>query len=539
MRFAVLILAFGLLCTPAHAQREVAAVVSADAVMRGLRAQHEAAIILDRRLADEREARLIEQQATALRNARQRSDAGLAGARAELEQARAAYAQLVSNVALRDSASRVEIEAYRAEAQNLVQTASPELLDAYQRFADGDRRTAWPVIEALTQASVRATTAAANARSAAIVRNAAQARETMRLNGEATIADVVALWNEAARLDPGDYNTQVQRAELLWRGSDIPHAVEAGQAALAAARTPRERVAAHMVLRRALLRWGDFEGVRTHIREALPLARDDWRDNPTDINAAHALHQVLFFASIAPRASSTDSEPLFQVSRRDYIEEALQVTRQALILAPDDAGVLNDLSYDLAGVGRELQGEDNERAETYLNESLTMAERNVSLHPSRPDVLDVLGEAHSQLGYFHQRINDTLARQHFSAWLSINRQLVRIDPGNGSFQDYLCNSLQRMAELSDADEAFGYLLECMAISQQLAEADPTNNIYTSMARSALDDVNRRDVSPSGWREIIAQFERRAAHEALTDVEQRQLTYARQRLAAQGTPQTSP
>lgn len=183
-------------------------------VARGLEAQYQAALIRERRLADDRELRLIAQYETELRAARARYDQGEAGAQAELAVARERFAAEVANIALRESSLRAELAAYRAEAQGLAQRATPELLDAYQRFADGDRVGAWPVIEALTQAQVRATMAAAGARAAVAVRDAAQARETMRLFGEAGAADVLTLWDQAAALDPGDFETQIYRARL-------------------------------------------------------------------------------------------------------------------------------------------------------------------------------------------------------------------------------------------------------------------------------------------------------------------------------------
>lgn len=176
--------------------------------------------------------------------ARRLADRRVAGALAELEKTRADYARLVESIALRDASSRAEIEAYRAEAQGLAAQATPELLEAYQRFADGDRVDAWPVIEARTQAQVRATMAVAGARAAVGVRNAALAREIMRINGEATTTDVLALWDQAAALDPSDFGTHIYRARLALPLGETAKALEAANLALQAARNPRERTVA-------------------------------------------------------------------------------------------------------------------------------------------------------------------------------------------------------------------------------------------------------------------------------------------------------
>ncbi len=155
----------------ASAQPTVAATqVSAESTIRGLEAQYQASLIRERRLADDREQRLIAEAEARLTRARAAADAAQGDARAvqaELEAARAAYADLVSSIAQRDAAARAEIDAYKNEAAEMVARANPEKLAALQRFADGDRVGAWPVIEEITQRSVRARLAAADAAAAA------------------------------------------------------------------------------------------------------------------------------------------------------------------------------------------------------------------------------------------------------------------------------------------------------------------------------------------------------------------------------------
>ena len=141
-----------------------------DAVVRGLEAQYQAALIRERRLADDREQRLIADAEARLSRARAAADAArgdAAAVQAELNAARADYATLVESIAQRDASARAEIENYRREAENLVARASPEMRRALERFADGDRVGAWPIIEAETQARVRARLAAAEQAAAA------------------------------------------------------------------------------------------------------------------------------------------------------------------------------------------------------------------------------------------------------------------------------------------------------------------------------------------------------------------------------------
>ena len=153
-----------------NAQSVVAVQVSSESTIRGLEAQYQASLIRERRLADDREQRLIADAEARLTLARAAADAAQGDARAaqaELEAARAAFSDLVGGIAQRDAAARAQINAYRAEAAEMVARASPEKLAALQRFADGDRVGAWPVIEEITQRSVRARLAAAEAAAAA------------------------------------------------------------------------------------------------------------------------------------------------------------------------------------------------------------------------------------------------------------------------------------------------------------------------------------------------------------------------------------
>jgi len=118
-------------------------------LVRGLEAQFEVGLIRERKLADDRESQLIASAETRLSRARAALDAAKGEARdstVELAAARADYAKLAAEVAQTDATARAEIAAYRAEAEGLAAQATPEKLAALQRFADGDRVGAWPVI---------------------------------------------------------------------------------------------------------------------------------------------------------------------------------------------------------------------------------------------------------------------------------------------------------------------------------------------------------------------------------------------------------
>jgi hypothetical protein len=184
IRAALLAAGLALMATSADADPPSVAQQAADAaVVRGLEAQYQAALIRERRLADDREQRLIADAEARLTRARAAADAAAGDAAAiqtELAAARDEYATLVESIAQRDASARAEIDSYRREAENLVARASPEMRRALERFADGDRVGAWPVIEQETQARVRARIAAAEQAAAADLEEIERLRREMQ-----------------------------------------------------------------------------------------------------------------------------------------------------------------------------------------------------------------------------------------------------------------------------------------------------------------------------------------------------------------------
>ena len=233
--------------TPASAT-PVSLAIALDAeratVARGLEAQYQAALIRERRLADDRELRQIADAEATMRRLRAEQDKtrdANTRLQTELETARTDYAKLVRDIAEREARAQAEIAAYRAEAQGLAARATPEKLTALQRFADGDRTGAWPVLKEITEASVKARMAAAAKAAAQELRELARLREIMRENGEARAQEVLVLWDEAATLDPTDVWTHVFRARLATELGELKRAAGALETAMSVVRDDREQ----------------------------------------------------------------------------------------------------------------------------------------------------------------------------------------------------------------------------------------------------------------------------------------------------------
>ena len=211
-----LALAGGLATGGSPARAASAAFLSTDreTVVRGLEAQFAAVLIKERKLADDRETRLLGAAEERLIKARAELSTLKRDTVAELGAARAEYARLAAGIVQRDAAAQTEIEAYRAEAEQRVAQATPEELAALQQFADGDRVVAEPVLMSIREARKRATLKAAEMRIAQDERATADEHNIMREHGEATTLEVLKLYDIAAADDPADSKTNLMRGWL-------------------------------------------------------------------------------------------------------------------------------------------------------------------------------------------------------------------------------------------------------------------------------------------------------------------------------------
>lgn len=245
----------------------------AQRVAHGLEAQHQAALIRERRLADDRELALIEVAADRMAKLRAQYDKKIAGSEAALKLARTDYANLVRQVASRDQTSHAELEAYKAEVRGLAANASPERLDALQRFADGDRVKSWAVLEAIRVSEDRAAQVASNTRRAIRWREDANLREIMRLNGEATVVQVWELRDRASELDPSDFSNEIDRGRLLAMLGRLKEAWAAAQRGLNLARDDDERLIALIDMGDAHWEGGYWDDARRTYAVAGDIAR--------------------------------------------------------------------------------------------------------------------------------------------------------------------------------------------------------------------------------------------------------------------------
>ena len=196
MRFVGMAAVLGILAwlTPASARAQDLSVL-----------QLQQRLIAERRLADDREVRLLREHSTQrdnlqsqLATARRSGSAGralVASLTAKLKAATAKEEELVAVILKRDPVSRILVGDLETELAQLSSVAAPAARRALEQFANGDRAGAWTKFEALSRSG-----------GARDKRLAARMRMIMfnYQDPGVTAADVRDRWKGAVDADPGN-----------------------------------------------------------------------------------------------------------------------------------------------------------------------------------------------------------------------------------------------------------------------------------------------------------------------------------------------
>jgi tetratricopeptide (TPR) repeat protein len=482
---------------PSPAERESAA--------RGLEAQYQATLIRERRLADDREARLIADAEARMRRVRADVDAARGDnerLRGELQVARADYAKLVAEVAGRDKSIQAELSAYRAETQNAVARASPEKLAALQRFADGDRVGAWPVLEELTQASVRARLAAAGAAAAVEMRELAHLRRIMLERGEATTEDALRLFEQAAALDPTNFEAHLYRARLAQFLGDKRRALSAIEQAAATARDIAQMASAAAQAGNLHLEMGNPAAARTHFEKAAAGFLKLYQDSKSYI-WARDLANVMDGLSMVQR----DSGDLPTALKTQMA--SIGVSRKLVEAFPNSLDMRVRLATGLERAVNILLRQQNYAAALPLaQECLGIWRRATEIVPASVDFKRSLALTHDSLGTIYLEQDDMVrARAEYELQYGILVHLASLDPTSGLTQVHLARShhnLGRVATITDDHAtAIRHLRQAIAMKTKMAAADPRVAREVAGLTAMLAQNPGSGVS---WQQVVALYE---------------------------------
>jgi hypothetical protein len=484
------------------------------ALAQGLQAQYEVALIRERKMADDRETQLIGALEVRLKAARAQADAAQAAARnaskqsgarqadAALAAARNDYANLAAQVVQHDPTAQADVAALKAQAQDVAAKASPEKLAALQRFADGDRTGAWPVLQSLTDAEV-ADPNAGVADKARALRQLGSLRDVMRAHGEAGTADVLDLYDKAAALDPGSFRTQIERARLVRDVGDLSRARAAAELAGRVATVDRERAEA--------LRW----------TAEMAAAQHDYAVAGADDDQALVIFRRLAAADASPAEQNGVATVLqdkgdLQVLTGDFkgakasYAEGLGIRQTLAAADPKSVNLADEVASFFQRIGDldEKQG-DLAGARDNYEQGLAIRQRLAAADPTNNDLQYYASALMRRVGDLAVKQNDlATARREYDACLAIRQKLSAANPSSAQLQNAVALDLEDLAGVAfsqnDVATARTDYAESLAIRQRLAAADPTNAALQQLILRAMTRLARVGGAAS-WSDVAAQY----------------------------------
>lgn len=341
-RLLVLLLITGSAVVPWSVESALAATPPTDlnrserALVEQLTAKRVAVIIRERRIATEREEKLLrrleakDKRLRAIEAKASSTQAQLADAQRERDKLARDRRKLVDQLAARDREFEAEIAAYREAVTGLAQTTNPKKRAALERYANGDRQGAFPILEDITRAENAARAKAAAIASAKNLRDLAPLAHEMKDRGEKTTPEVIALYEEITALDRGVAWDWITLARLYDEGGQLEKARRAAESAVKVSSTARERSAGLNELADVAVKAGDLKEAKRLYEESLGIARRLAKANP---GSAEAQRDV----------SVSCAKLGLVTGQHRYLAEALEIVRKLDAtgrLAPSDRSML-------------------------------------------------------------------------------------------------------------------------------------------------------------------------------------------------------
>jgi tetratricopeptide (TPR) repeat protein len=405
--------------SPAFAQYSTGAIAQVDAHAEVVAALYAASATQE---AKDRESDAkLRAERTKIADLRARVRAGDARLRASLTAAEEAY---VAALATRDRAYAQEVAVFRATVTDIA--ATPEGAAALARFNAGDEIGAVAILVDLRAAHDMARKKRADIESAAEGRGIATLTLEARAKGKLTTAQVINLYEEVTRLDPGEHSDWVQLSRLYRDAGKLSNALRAAEAAVNTAKSDRDRSVAFGERGNVLVVQGDR-------RAALESYR-----------------------------------------------AALGITERLVKADPANTEWQRDLSVDYERIGDVLLEQDDLPAslESY-RETLAIRERLVEADPRNTRWLWHLSVSQKKIGdVLHEQGALTAALAMYRNSLSIDQHLFEDDPTSLVLQRDLWVSYEKIGDvLLDQREEYGSLgsyNNALAIAERLAQVDPSN-----------------------------------------------------------------
>jgi tetratricopeptide (TPR) repeat protein len=216
------------------------------------------------------ELRVADQAIRGLRANVDRLEARVASGQATIAELTAAREALIAELARRDAQYAQEIAVFRAAVQDIAST--PEGLAILAERRPGNLRQARTALLELIARRNAAEQRATQVRQAANLRTGATIALDDRSKGEASTEEVIALYAEVTRLDPGVHWDWVELGRLYVDAGNLPQARRAAERAAETAGNDRDRSVALNELGNILVAEGDLDSFVAGRAQATPAA---------------------------------------------------------------------------------------------------------------------------------------------------------------------------------------------------------------------------------------------------------------------------
>ncbi len=431
------------------------------ALQDDLATQRAVAIAVERRIANEREKQLFDQlsqrdtQYRQLARDQTRTQHERDGARSELAKVVAERDRLVNQISQRDRDYANEVNEFRRQIGGLTETANPALQAALQRYADGDRVGALPVIDQIIRAENRAAEVATNIRAAVKLRQVASLALDMKDRGELSTSDVLTRWEEVQKLDPGHHWGWVELRRLYAEAGQLQDARRAADQALATAADARARSVALNELGDVLVASGELAAARARFEEGLVI-----RQGLVEANRASAAAQRDVSISLNRLGDVLVATGDLATARARF-EESLLIRSQLANANPASAAAQRDLAMSLERLGDVLVAAgDLATAKERFQKSLViregLAEANRASTAAKRDVSVSLNKLGGVLMAAGELVPARVRFEHSSAIL---QQLAKANPASAAAQRDVLLSYVKLGEATGEKQWWRAALE--------------------------------------------------------------------------------
>lgn len=372
---------------------------------------------------------------------------------------------------------RAQLREYQRQISDAVESASPEVAAAYELYAQGDRDTAYEVIDRLSQVEAAAAKRAGEIRAGALLRRPATLAYDRRDRGEMTLAQVIVAWERAQAADPTFHEGWVDLTSLYIEAGRLADARKAAEQGMASSSTDTERGRAGGLLGEVLLAMGDTRGATATWDTALKRLRAAYAADATNEAASRGVLAVLDRIG-----DLRTQEQEYGLAAAAYREE-LELCRRRVAASPADAlRPRRDLVVCLSKVGdANLNLRDFAAAKGNYEEMLALTRTILARDPSNLYDQRSNGMALVKMGEFLTKASQwPQARPYLDEALAIMRRLAALDPTSAIARRDLSVAIEYRARAQETVNAAGLkayrelMDESLQIRREMIAADPHN-----------------------------------------------------------------